>query len=147
MKGSIATLVLASLCASPVSAEQGQARFSVAVTVPTHVTLEVIEQPAELSLTAQDVARGYKDVSARYLVRHNDRHGYLLQIAPHVGAAQRIEVRGLGADIILRDHVVDIHQAGEAFVQDLALEFHIVLNAASRPGTFALPVHVAATPL
>jgi len=147
MKGSIATLILASLCASPVSAEQSQARFSVGVTVPKHATLEVIEQPAELSLTAQDIARGYKDVITRYLVRHNDRHGYLLQIAPHVGVAQRIEVRGLGADVILRDDVVDIHRAGETFVQDLALEFHIVLDASSRPGTIALPVHVAVTTL
>jgi len=147
MKGSIATLVLAVLFASPVSAEKGQARFSVAVTVPKHATLEIIAQPPELSLTAQDVARGYKDVFARYLVRHNDRLGYLLQIAPHVGVAQRIEVRGLGTDVIVRDDVVDIHRAGESFVQDLALEFHIVLDAASRPGTFALPVHVAATPL
>jgi hypothetical protein len=70
-----------------------------------------------------------------------------LQIAPHVGVAQRIEVRGLGADVILRDDVVDIHRAGETFVQDLALEFHIVLDASSRPGTIALPVHVAVTTL
>jgi hypothetical protein len=141
------TIVALVLAGGSASAEQGQARFTVAVTVPVRVTLEVIEQPAALTLTADDVARGYKDVSARYVVRHNDRNGYLLQIAARPGPAQRVEVHGLGADVVLRDDVVDIHRSGEAFLQDLALQFRFVLTQSVRPGTFELPVNVAAVPL
>ena len=146
MRRSIATLVLVIAC-GPASAEQGQAHFAVAVTVPVRVVLEVIDQPAELTLSAEDIARGYKDVSARYRVRHNDRHGYLLQIAPRLGITSRIEVHGLGAEMALRDEVLDVRRPGEAFEQELTLEFRFVLHAAVRPGTFELPVNVAAAPI
>lgn len=146
MRRSIALLILV-MAGNPVSAEQGRAQFAVAVTVPVRVVLEVIDQPAQLTLSAQDVARGYKDVSARYRVRHNDRHGYVLQIAPRTGVTSRIEVRGLGAEIALRDDVLDVRRPGEAFEQELTLEFRFVLDAAVRPGTFDLPVNVAAAPI
>lgn len=147
MRGSIVAVILAMALGSPVWAEQGQGRFSVAVTVPARVTLEVIEQPAELSLTAQDVARGYKDVSARYLVRHNDRHGYLLQIAPRVGVTNHVEIRGLGAALVLRRDVIEIHQPGKEFLQEFELEFRFMLDGVIAPGIIELPLHVAAVPL
>jgi hypothetical protein len=146
MRSSIAALILA-IASCPVSAEQGRAQFAVAVTVPVRVLLEVIEQPTEITLSAADVARGYKDVSARYRVRHNDRHGYLLQIAPRTGITSRIEVHGLGAAMALRDEVVDVRRSGDAFEQELSLEFRFVLDASVRPGTFELPVNVAAAPI
>ena len=146
MRLSIAALVLAT-ASCPVSGEQGQTRFTVAVTVPVRVVLEVIAQPTELTLSAEDVARGYKDVSAQYRVRHNDRNGYLLQIAPCGSLAEHIEVRGLGAELLLSDDVVDVHQPGDEFQQELALQFRFVLDAAALPGTFDLPLNVAAIPL
>lgn len=144
MRSSIAALVLA-IASCPVSAEQGRAQFTVAVTVPVRVLLEVVEQPTELTLSADDVARGYKDVSARYRVRHNDRRGYLLQIAPRMGITSRIEINGLGAEMALRDEVLDVRRPGETFEQELGLEFRFVLDAGVHPGTFELPVSVAAT--
>ncbi len=80
-------------------------------------------------------------------MRHNDRRGYLLQIAPRVGLARQIEVRGLGADVVMRDDTVEIHRPGAEFLQDLELEFRLLLHAAVGPGVFELPVQVAATPL
>src|SRR5512143_3410980 len=133
MRRSIATLVLV-MAGSSASAEQGRSHFAVAVTVPVRVVLDVIDQPAELTLSAEDIARGYKDVSARYRVRHNDRHGYLLQIAPRLGITSRIEVHGLGAEMALRDEALDVRRPGEAFEQELTLEFRFVLDAAVRPG-------------
>jgi hypothetical protein len=146
MRSSIAALVLA-LATCPASGELGRAQFTVAVTVPVRVQLEVIEQPTELRLSAEDVARGYLDVSARYRVRHNDRGGYLLRIVPVSGLAQRIEVHGLGTDLVLSDAAIDVYRPGNEFQQDLAVRFRFVLDEAIHPGTFALPVSLTATPL
>ena len=146
MRSSIVALVLA-LASCPASGEQGRAQFTVAVTVPVRLQLEVIEQPTELRLSAEDVARGYKEVSARYRINHNDRHGYLLRIVPRSGIARHIEVRGLGANLVLGDDSVDIAQPGDTFQQELALTFRFELNEASYPGTFELPVSLAVTPL
>ncbi|HTK96712.1 MAG TPA: hypothetical protein VL379_01705 [Pseudomonadales bacterium] len=146
MRSSIAALLLA-IASCPVSGEQGQAQFTVAVNVPVRVLLEVIEQPTELTLSAADVARGYKDVSARYRVRHNDRRGYLLQIAPRTGITSRIDINGLGAEMTLRDEVLDVRRPGQTFEQELRLEFRFVLDAGVPSGTFELPVSVAAAPI
>ena len=147
MKGWLAATFLAGALVDPASAGEAQTRFNVTVTVPVHVTLEVIEEPAALTVTDADIARGYKDVAARYRVRHNDRSGCLLRIAPTVGLTRWVEVRGLGADIVLRDDVVDIHLPGDAFLQSLELEFRFVLDASIQPGSYALPVNIAATPV
>ena len=146
MRLTIAALVLA-MASCPASGEQGRAQFTVAVTVPVRVVLEVIEQPTELTLSAEDVARGYKEVSARYRISHNDRNGYLLRIAPRSDLARYIEVRGLGANVVLSDDGVDIAQPGDDFQQELALTFHFELSEASHPGTFDLPVSLDAIPL
>ncbi len=148
MQHSIGALVLAASLANPVWADQRQTGFSVGVTVPVRVTLEVVEQPAELTLTETDIARGYKDVSARYRVSCNDRRGFVLRIAPRSSITQHVEIQGLGANVVLRDAAIEIAQQPRAArVQNLALEFRFVLNSSTVPGTAALPVQVAATPI
>ena len=145
MRLTIAALVLA-MASCPASGEQGRAQFTVAVTVPTSRPRSH-DQPTELTLSAEDVARGYKEVSARYRISHNDRNGYLLRVAPRSDLARYIEVRGLGANVVLGDDGVDIALPGDDFQQELALTFHFELNEASHPGTFELPVSLDAIPL
>lgn len=144
---SLGALVVGALLVNPASADSGRAPFKVIVNVPVRVELETVQQPGLLTLTADDVARGYKDVSARYRVRHNDRNGYLLQIAPRLGLASEIRVAGLGGPVVVLGEPVELFRSGADFEQDLSLDFRFVLDAAARPGTFDLPVQVAALPL
>jgi len=144
---SISAFVLGIALASPAFGEQGRAGFTVAVIVPVHVSLDVLDQPSVLTLTAQDVARGYKDVSARYRVRHNDRNGYQLEFSSFDPLVRRVEVRGFDAEVVVSDGVVAIRRPGAAFEQDLALEFHFVLAPSTPPGMFELPLRVVASPI
>ena len=145
--GVFVSLFATSLVAGSALADQRQARFTVSVTVPARVVIEPLEPSDRFTLSAEDVARGYKDVAASYRVRHNDRKGYLLQIAPRVGLARQVEVRGLGTDVVMRDETIEIHRPGAEFLQDLELQFRLLLDTAVQPGVFQLPVQVAATPL
>lgn len=140
-------VALAALMAGPALADQARARFTVSAVVPKRVTLTVLEQPAQLMLSVQDIERGYKDVSARYQVRHNDRNGYLLHLVPRVGLTRQIEVRGLAAEVVLGDADLAIRQASVGRLHDFELAFRFVLDPAAQPGSYALPVHVTAAPL
>jgi hypothetical protein len=140
-------VALAVLLAAPVLADQAQTRFTVSAVVPKRVTLTVLEQPAQLVLSDSDIERGYKDVSARYEVRHNDRNGYLLHLAPRVGLTHQIDVRGLAAEVVLGDTDLAIRQASAGRLHHFDLAFRFVLDPAARPGSYALPVHVTAAPL
>jgi len=140
-------VALAVLLAGPVLADQVRARFTVSAVVPKRVTLMALEQPAQLMLSVEDIERGYKDVSARYQVRHNNPHGYLLHLAPRIGLTRQIEVRGLAAEVVLGDADLAIRQAPAARLHDFELAFRFVLDPAARPGSYALPIHVTAAPL
>jgi hypothetical protein len=140
-------VALAALLAGPALADQARARFTVSAVVPKRVTLTALEQPAQLTLSVEDIERGYKDVSARYQVRHNDSHGYLLHLAPRIGLTRQIEVRGLASEVVLGDADLAVRQASAGRLHDFELAFRFVLDPAARPGSYALPVHVTAAPL
>jgi len=140
-------LVLALMAGASAHAETQQARFAVQATVRPRVTLSAIDQPANLSVSDADVARGYKDVSARYRVGSNSSRGWLLRLSPRVGVADRVEVRGLNTTVVLHQESVEVYQPQDAAPQDLALTYRLVLEPDARPGSYEVPVHVSATPL
>jgi hypothetical protein len=142
-----ATVLLALMAGSGVHAETRHAQFLVRATVPALATVEALEQPSHLSLSTEDVARGYKDVSARYLVASNARRGWLLRLSPRLGVTRRIEVRGLAGEVVLQDESVEIYRPRLRESQEMALDYRFVLASDAQPGSYELPVHVSATPL
>lgn len=131
----------------PAGAESGSVRFTVSAVVKSRVTLEAFDQPAQLTLSTEDIARGYKDVSARYQVRQHAGRGYLLRLSPRVGVTRHVEIRGLSGTLVLQQDDVEVYRTSASKPQAFALDYRFVLDPAARPGTYALPVHVSATPL
>lgn len=138
---------LVALLPALAGAEQATASFRVSVVVPSHATLTVLEQPSRFTVSADDVERGYADVSVRYRVSHNDPRGYLLRLAPRPGGDWRVAVQGLSGEVVLEDQDIELMQAGAAGRQDFALGFRVLLDDSTRPGTYAMPVLITATPL
>ena len=146
MKTCLAALAL--LAAIPMAAGAGDvsAIFTVSTTVPARASIETVSQPRVLSVSAEDVARGYVDVPGRYHVSHNDRSGYLLQFAPLGGIAREVQVRGVGGAWSLGGGTVEVYRPGDSFEQDVALEFRFVLAEGTRPGTFGWPLELSVQP-
>jgi hypothetical protein len=138
-----AVLLFALLAGTPAYA-QHQTQFVVQVTVPARVTLAAIEQPTHLALSEQDIARGYKDVSARYVVDQNSDRGWLLRLSPRMGLTQRVEVRGLSATLVLQADSVEVYQPQASEPQSLDLDYRFVLAPDARPGSYQLPVQLSA---
>jgi len=145
-RAACAVLLCALAVGMPARAQQ-QARFAVTAVVPARTTLTVIDEPAALALSSGDVQRGYKDVVARYRVSSNTAQGWLLCLSPPLGVAERIEVRGLSADLVLEDAAVEVYQPRSPEPVDVALEYRLILEPTVRPGAYALPVRVSAMPL
>jgi len=140
-------LLLATVAGADARSETGQARFLVSATVPERVTIEALEQPTRLVISADDVLRGYKEVAARYLVRTNTARGWMLQFSPRIGLARHVEVRGLGGQVVLRDESVEVFRPGTTGRESLSLEYRLVLVPDAQPGTYDLPLQVSAVPL
>jgi hypothetical protein len=135
----VALCALAPMLGAGAHAETRQASFVVSVDVPARATLEVLEQPDRIRVSAEDIARGHKSVSARYRVASNTAGGWLLRLAPRLGLAQRIEVSGLESPVVLDREVVE--------PEHLTLEYLLVLGSNAEPGSYEMPIHVAAVPL
>lgn len=142
-----AVLLLALLAGAEARAETRQAQFVVQVTVPARATLAAVEQPTRLDVSREDVERGYLEVSARYVVESNAPQGWLLHLSPRLGMTRHVEVRGLSDTLIVRDEDVEVFRPRTQEAERLELHYRFVLAPEARPGSYELPVHVAATPL
>jgi hypothetical protein len=137
---------LALLAAIPMAADAGDVRaiFTVSATVPARVSIEAISQPQALSVSAEDVARGYVEVAAVYRVRNNDPAGYLLRLAPLTGLTSSIEVDGLGSAIMVDREVVEVTEPAALQARHLNLRFRFLLDPAVPAGVYPMPVQVSA---
>ena len=142
-----AVLLLALVAGVTARADDERATFFVSATVPARVTIEAVEHPSRLVISADDVRRGYKDVSARYAVSQNTERGWMLQLSPRIGITQQVKVRGLSADVVLRDETVEVYRPATAGREDISLDYRLVLDTDAQAGTYDMPVHVSATPL
>ncbi len=124
-----------------------RAQFTVTAYVAPHITFEAVSQPATLSVSESDVARGYVDLDAVYRVQNNDPAGYVVRLSPRVGLTSKIEVSGLASSVVMGNEVVEVLQPAALHAKELALRFRLLLDEAAVPGTYAIPVHVAVTSL
>ncbi len=100
-----------------------------------------------LSVSLDDVARGYLDVDAAYRVSSNDPSGYMVRLVPRTGLTSSVEVAGLSTPIVMTDQSVEVIQPAALRPQTLALRFRLVLNDNAVPGTYAMPVQVSVSVL
>ena len=142
-----AVLLLALVAGTGAHADSRQAQFFVRTTVPARATLAAVEQPTHLNVSEADLARGYMDVSARYVVESNTRDGLLLRLSPRIGITRHVEVRGLSATLVVQGDEVEVYRARTSEAEHLELDYRFVLAPDVEPGTYELPIYVAATPL
>jgi len=147
MKRWVGVFVL--LIGTPLVAGSGdlRAQFAVTATVSPRASVEPLSQPALLSISEDDVQRGYVDVAAAYRVSSNDPSGYMVRLAPRIGLTRSVEVAGLSTPIVMTDHVVEVVQPAARRPQQLDLRFRLVLGENAVPGTYAMPVQLSVATL
>jgi hypothetical protein len=137
--GSLALAVVAALHSSAAQPETARAHLQVSAQVLPHARLQ--GDDSRVAITANDIQRGYRDITRQYRLRTNAPDRVVLQLNPRVGLTDSIEIRGFQAPVRMTDSSLEISQPwGSAFT----LEYRLWLSAGSVPGDYALPVQVAA---
>ena len=142
-----AFLLLALVAVAGVRADTRQAQFLVQVTVPAHARLVAVEHPTHLTVSEDDLLRGYKDVPARYRVESNAPRGWLVRLSPRLGITRHVEVSGLSGALVVQGDAVEVYRPRTSGAEYLDVDYRFVLAPDVEPGTYELPIHVAATPL
>jgi len=141
-----AALALATVLIQPAGAAARQASFGVSAQVAGRLTLQIVEAPAAVILTAADLERGYKELDVRYRVHATRAQRYLLQVAPRLGLAESIRIEGLAAPVILGDAGIEMSQVAIAGANELKLRLRLELRPGLAPGRYALPVRLSLAP-
>ncbi len=137
-------VLAAAFAVAPAAAGVQVSSFGVTALVVGRTTLESIDVPESITLSASDLAQGYKDVDARYRVRVAGTARYVLNIAPRTGLASSIRIDGLGGAVTLGDTDITVLQAASATVSELRLRFRFELQPGVTAGTYTLPVRLSA---
>ena len=126
-------------------ASGAEAKLSVTATLMKRASLQVIEQPTAVVITAADIAKGYVDLptATQVAIKSNSSRGYMLEFGSQGDFLRQIMVTGLANE-------VQMSPAGGFIVQPptstgvtrvtLNLGFRFVLAESVQAGTYAWPM-------
>jgi hypothetical protein len=147
--GGALLLVATLLAANASAAGQGaSATLSVTARVVRFATVRVAV-PTSLTISDQDVARGYVEVAAplRLNVRSNVPDGYRLVLKTQGTAVQDAVVQGLSQALVVKTSGATVSRpaAGRGIWEEsLALRVRFALSQQVRPGTHDWPLQISA---
>ena len=138
-----AACLIVGVAATAPAAATVSAGFVVSVQVVARTSIESVDEPASILLTAADLEQGYKILDVRYLVHTAGTSQYLLNIAPRTGLTDRIRIDGLGAPVELGDTDITVLQQVSANVSELRLRLRLELRSGLAAGPYPLPVRLS----
>ncbi|MGH9458588.1 MAG: hypothetical protein ACRD2J_13230 [Thermoanaerobaculia bacterium] len=133
------------LVATTLTAETASSRVEVSAYVIGRTTGGVVGEPQALVLSAEDVARGWVEVSEPIAlqIRSNQRAGFKL-LASVGGPVTQVELHGLGDEWVIGGSGgwISMPYRGTS-VQQYAVSCRLKLDENAAPGTYAWPVQIA----
>jgi hypothetical protein len=155
IKAAITCAAIAStllLTTAVTSAGQPAVDLTESGTARKYAELTVIARPADLTISSEDVSRGYVDVPlvARISVRSNTE-SFLLMLQGDAAYASEILVRGLDEELQFGGRGGFLKQVESKVLgvknATIDLSFRFNLAASAAPGVHPWPIRMAASPL
>jgi hypothetical protein len=149
VSAALAALLLLSLtpgkARATTSAKSAQMRVS--ATVSAYVKLDVLQQQPSLTITPQDIQRGYVDVptGTSLRTRTNDRNGFLVNFDSRSNVFERVSVTGIGGTVEIGSGggAVRAAYSGPESVAQLSYRFYLAQGVQS--GNYPWPLQISAS--
>lgn len=129
------------------SSASRSAQFRVSATVSPYVRLDVLQQQPLLTITTEDVKRGYVDVpgGTSLRTRTNDRNGFLVNFDARSNVFQRVTITGLGTavEIGAQGGAVRAAYAGPETSSQVGYRFFLAQGVQS--GSYPWPLQISAS--
>ena len=137
------------LAAATISSDTDAARvgqLAVSAYVPPRVVSQLEQQPAALTITAADVARGYVEVpsASRLRVTSNDPAGFVIDFFPRLPIFTAVHVSTRDGSARLGPDgggIAEHRRRGRNMPLELSYRFDLVGNV--QPGTYAWPLAIS----
>lgn len=146
-------LVLCFIAAFPwghVCAGQSSLEMKVSARVPVRTDLKVLHLVQGVSITGDDVRRGYVEIknASRIEVKSNDPAGYMLAFQGVLSWPFReVVIQGFADEVRIDSADAFIRQPYVRGVVAIVLSYRFLLAEDTRPGTYAWPVSITSQPV
>ena len=141
--------VVGAAAPAPVDAA-GSHRIDIQATVVRHATISGLRAPQSLSVTPEDVERGYLDLDqpVEVNIRSNDAQGLVLGISLNSPLLETVDVREAGGAQAGRGPTVFVPKLEKGLrEQNVWLKLRIRLSPHAVPGIIAHPISISLQPL
>jgi hypothetical protein len=140
-------LLLAAMILPVRAAQAASATVTVSAVVAHHARIQ-LDQPSVISVSAEDIARGYVDVerSVQVLVRSNAHDGYTLAFDCECHSIRQAQVQGVAGGLQVgaaTAYAVRPAAGPGMWVDRVNLRFRFLLADDARPGTHAWPIRIS----
>jgi hypothetical protein len=129
-------------------AGSNNATLRISATVQARISQTLVKQEKAFSVTREDVAKGYVDITAATVlqVKTNDRNGYMLSFAVNGTIAKEVWVFDNNRTTILSGDGGFVHQAYPGPAGEVKeLGYRIFLAPGTQAGLYAWPLSIIAS--
>jgi hypothetical protein len=145
----LAALLLLSLAPGKARATTSSrsTQMGVSATVSAYVHLDVLQQQPSLTITAEDIQRGYVDVSAgtSLRTRTNDRNGFLVNFDSRSNVFERVSVTGIGGTVEIGSGGGTVRAAYTGPESTAQVSYRFYLAQGVQSGNYPWPLQVSAS--
>jgi len=133
----------------PILADSSSGNMQVSVQVIARAIVSIDSQPADVTITTDDIARGYVDVPAPIVVRvrTNSRQGYMLVVENLGDTFSSIELSTAEVAMNVGAHETWIQRPYIAGGDVMPMRARLYLSQVATAGSIPLPVGFNASPL
>ena len=146
----IGTTLIAAILAAPLSGESISREMGVSARVVGRTLLTMSDRPAAITVTADDVRRGYLDLprAVAFQIRSNVREGYLVRFDALPEPFSRAHVRWQQVHVVVgRSHEAWVAQPYVKGAQSVEADVRLELSGHAEPGSYAWPLQISADSL
>ena len=147
MRGFVLLLLLLLLPpAQQCLAEGNTTRLNVTARIASFFRLQILQQAPALTITADDVARGYVDFNAAssFFVATNTLDGYRIAFRALGNVYRNVIVTGLQAPLeLIAGAGNELRVASTAGRTDYRLNYRFILQPDAQPGSYPWPLEIS----
>ena len=143
----IGTTLIAAILAAPLSGESISREMGVSARVLGRTLLTMSERPTAITVTADDVRRGYLDLprAVAFQIRSNGREGYLVRFDALPEPFSRAHVRWQQVHVVVGpSHEAWVAQPYSRESLAVTADVRLEMSPSTVPGTYSWPLAITA---
>ncbi len=143
----LAVLLASTLAPVKATAASAYSVVTLSATVLPYHRLDVVHQTSTLTVTAEDVARGYVDVASGTQLRaqSNERRGFSVSFDPRMKLFARATITGLANALDIGPEGGAVNQAYSGRDTLLQLSYRFYLASGLTPGSYPWPLSISSS--